>query len=536
MKSNTVAPMLSFVVCGLVLLTGTGQSRADIDVGGDATGLFVYDLEEFKDLARLPDNAFVTLSSAELGIIFGEKLVGQVVTSVDNFDVVTGTPTVPLMMDASIDAGVGISPMSMFASVTIIGLGALGFPDRDAIGEGALTVLYDEDQRVVALDVLGTNGGTFQVRFFNRSGEVLGEAAFDEAVDDTYVFGSDAEDIAAFTVTSTDKAGLAFDNFRFIPSLVSEGPTCNVNGPYLIERQGDVTEVPLNGEVSGDTVSDSWEYLWTTDCPGGTFDDEMSPTPTLFVDTADTCHVECSVTLTVDDGIDAVTCATTVTVEGPSEPPTLMVDTTPIVVEDLNCSGDEFVMLPAATAVDANGAELDVITDAPEWFTAGETTTVTYTAVDDCGHTATTTVDVTVLYGSGVEVHVSQRTLRGERRQRAHPEPLVGVTVEAYDSSRGSCVWQEARHRRGISHHTFEDIVAMCEPVNTAVTYEEGVAPVDVPPGKYVVIAQLDRDGDGIVDEYLGRPAGHVHCGQWKTRRLVLLVDADGNRVAGDDG
>ena len=68
-----------------------------------------------------------------------------------------------------------------------------------------------------------------------------------------------------------------------------------------------------------------------------------------------------------------------------SSRPVLTVDTTPLAAVDLDCSGDEQIVLPTATAMDACDGEIFVANDAPAAFPAGETTSVTFTAADDCG-------------------------------------------------------------------------------------------------------------------------------------------------------
>ena len=70
-------------------------------------------------------------------------------------------------------------------------------------------------------------------------------------------------------------------------------------------------------------------------------------------------------------------------------------------------------------------------------------------------------------------------------------------------------------------------IVGDCEPVGSAVTDEDGVAFIDAPPGRYVVIGGIDWDGDGVFDDYVGSPVGHIRCGQWKTTRVTLQGDTD---------
>jgi hypothetical protein len=536
MRNSILAPILSLVSGGLVLTAFAERCYADIHAGGDTAGLVMYDLQDLASLVNLPQNAFVTLSNADLGITFGEKLVGQTVSSLGVFDVISGTPSVPLAIDTSIDPIHGVNVIGIGSSVAINGLGILGFPNRDAIGEGALTALYNRDQRVIAFDVLGTTGGRIELQFFSRSGALLGDVVVEGSQNITYVFSSDAEDIAAVTFTNQDFGGLGFDNFRFVPqTIVPEPPACDAHGPYLVQRQGDVTQIALSAELVNALDGGQWSYQWTTECPGGYFDDDTSPTPMLSVDSADVCGLECPLTLTVNDGAQFATCVATVTVEGPATPLVLDVDTTPVLAEDVDCDGEEFVDLPSVTAFDATGLPIEIATDAPDSFPAGQTTTVTYTATDVCGHISVATVDVTVLYGAGVTVQVYQRTVRRLQHGHCRLEPLVDVTVGAYDTSARSCVRREIRRHHGSMPDLLGAVVANCEPSNSARTDEQGEAPIDLMPGSYLLIAQIDSDGDGVVDDYLGRRLGRLRCGQWKTERLVRPVDLHGYRIPDGD-
>ncbi|MCK6456589.1 MAG: hypothetical protein L6Q92_08685 [Phycisphaerae bacterium] len=80
-------------------------------------------------------------------------------------------------------------------------------------------------------------------------------------------------------------------------------PVCDANGPYDAECAGGITSVSLDGTLSSDANGDPLTYSWSTDCPGATFDDASSPTPTLSIDTSSGCDITCSATLTVSDGI-----------------------------------------------------------------------------------------------------------------------------------------------------------------------------------------------------------------------------------------
>lgn len=318
---------------GLACLAGAQMSRGEINVGGDASGVVTVDLESFFGLAGRPGTAHTVLRNAEMGITFGEKLVGQVKTPVGNFDDIGGSPSVPLAIDTSVDPELGVNVLTVSSSTIIVGLGNVGFPLGAAVGEGSLTVLFDEDQRLIAFDLIGTSRGAFRIQFFDRLGELLGDLTVPEIESPSRIFTSDEVEIAAITVTNFDYSGMGFDNFRFSKEPLGYSTVCDVNGPYQVERAGEVTNVAIQGPDPDEPEMEEWELLWLTDCPDGTFDDSGTPTPTLSVDTANHCYVECNVTLLVSDGLATDVCSGAVIID----------------------SGGSPIVCPADAAVEADG-------------------------------------------------------------------------------------------------------------------------------------------------------------------------------------
>jgi hypothetical protein len=190
-----------------------------------------------------------------------------------------------------------------------------------------------------------------------------------------------------------------FANF-YLAAPVSEPPVCDADGPYAAECQGTTTTLALDGTGSYDPCGDPLTYLWTTDCPGGTFDDDTSPTPMLTVDSIAPCPLVCNVTLTVTNLCgESDTCSTTVTIEDTSPP-------------DITCPEDVTVTCgestdPAhtgtATATDNCDPALaidfadNVIPTICPADPIQEVIERIWTATDDCGNSSSCVQTITVL-------------------------------------------------------------------------------------------------------------------------------------------
>ncbi len=584
-------------------------ARGEIVRGGTAAALFTYDFEEWAAFAGPSGTAFVTLGNDDLGILFGEKLVGQSVTMSGESDVISGTPAVPLAMDTSISAAFGVNVLTFFSSTVIDGLGGVGFPSPSAIGDGAVTVLFHADQHLVGFDLRGTNRGTIRVQFFGRDGSLLGDHTVSNITDTTCLFSSTnpTPDIAALTITNTDMGGLGFDNFLFHPAFVDGEPACMLPDSLEAAKQGSRTTVQLAAGLRLEEL-EPWHYFyWVTDCPNPLFSNPTHLQPTLSFETTG-CATACTASLIVDDGLETDVCTTQITVfdstgdgeaailicpedmtvesdgagnlaefedwldgaftDRPGEltvhfgepqpgcgntgsisvtwrvdtaggssncargaecsatfsiidttPPMLSVDSTPISIKDPFCIGRAKVALPSASATDNDDDEPQLSCDAPEVFETG-TTTVTWTASDACGNTSSESMDVTVDFGAGVEVTVMEHRVGPARQGGLRKIPLEGVRVSAFDITRSSCAREFNRSTRAPLRRELEALLARCPATNAAVTDASGTASIGLPAGQYVVVAEIDADGDGTIDDYLLHHTGQIGCGEWKTREL----------------
>ncbi len=155
---------------------------------------------------------------ADSGIAFAERFVGQTLTYDSNFDVVSGDPTGPLALQVGASGeNIAVWNRVGYDNAVIGGLGNVGFPDKDAIGEGALAMLFEIDQFEIGLDISGSGAGSVFLSFFDRSGGFLDAIAMEGLISGSYAFRAegDASVIAGVVITNNDMNGVYFDNMRF---------------------------------------------------------------------------------------------------------------------------------------------------------------------------------------------------------------------------------------------------------------------------------------------------------------------------------
>ncbi len=250
-----------------------------------------------------------------------------------------------------------------------------------------------------------------------------------------------------------------------------------------------------------------------------------------------------------------------------SVPPVIAVNTAPIVVVDQNCSGSECVQIPTATATDGCDSDVTVQHDAPLCgpsdspnpdsgdddcgyhsnhgshhgqhgnhddnpsgtcsgfcFPTG-TSTVTYTAMDDCGNTSTATKTVTVKYGANIAVRVDRYNIGNGSHPQTSKQPLPDIDACAYDRSNGSCGKIVCG---GHSRPQFECILEHCDPVACCTTDSSGRCTINLPPDDYVVIA------DDVVNDELPDPLAvnvdHLSCHETENAYLQQIVHSNGHK------
>ncbi len=158
------------------------------------------------------------------GADFAERFAGQTLATSGDFDVLSGTPTGPL----SLQVGVPNQNLQVYdrvTSQTLTGLGPLGFPNADAIGEGSFAVLFDFDQSEFGFRLVGGNAGSATIQFFKRDGTLIDVVVVTNLADDWYGFSrvGDINDIAGVSVHNDDPAGIGVDDIcHDVPGVVGD--------------------------------------------------------------------------------------------------------------------------------------------------------------------------------------------------------------------------------------------------------------------------------------------------------------------------
>lgn len=155
------------------------------------------------------------------GTSFGERFAGQTLSSPDDvFDVLSGEPSSPLTVIAGQEKqNISVIFDADANSTVLTGLGPLGYPEVDAIGEGAFAVRFERLQSQLGFQIVGGGGGSATVDFFRLDGSRIDTIVLSGLGNAFYGFSREGgvEDIAGFSVFNTDPGGIGLDNLKFTP-------------------------------------------------------------------------------------------------------------------------------------------------------------------------------------------------------------------------------------------------------------------------------------------------------------------------------
>jgi hypothetical protein len=308
-----------------------------------------------------------------------------------------------------------------FVRATIVWTDPAGTPPATAVDPAALMLVNDLDIR---LSRVGT-GTTFQPWVLSPGTPSAAATTGDNTRDNVEQIHVADVEAATYRVAVTHKGTLAAapQAYSLVISVGNQAPVADAGPDQTVECAGGVTEVTLDGTGSSDPDGDTLTYSWSA--PGVVFDDPTSATPTGQFPLGTT-----TVTLTVDDGNGGVDSDTVdITIED-TTPPTIVVVLSrdvlwppnhklstieaTVTVTDV-CDPNPTFVLTSITSDEPDNGSGDGDTPNDIQGAAfgtpdvqfllrseragpldGRTYSITYTAMDESGVTASTTVFVNV--------------------------------------------------------------------------------------------------------------------------------------------
>lgn len=146
------------------------------------------------------------------GLQFAERFMGQTVSYSGDFDVVSGIPISPLILQV----GTPGQNLDVFAYTTnvLAGLGHLGYPDMDAIGEGSIAMYFPSPQSRVSFQLVGGNGGSATLGFYRADGSLIDNVVVSGLADLDYGFATSngTLSISGILIQNTDPSGIGVVN------------------------------------------------------------------------------------------------------------------------------------------------------------------------------------------------------------------------------------------------------------------------------------------------------------------------------------
>ena len=165
---------------------------------------------------------------ASNGVALGERFVGQTLSYVGDSDKLGGLPSGPLTLKAGAP-GQNLNVFFYTTSNVLTGLGHLGFPDFNAIGEGAFAFTFSSDQSQFGFQLVGGNGGNAFIDFFRADGSLIDSVTVSGLTDAYYGFSREGgvKDIRGISIWNDDGGGIGFDNLKHdvVSSAVPEPST-----------------------------------------------------------------------------------------------------------------------------------------------------------------------------------------------------------------------------------------------------------------------------------------------------------------------
>lgn len=158
------------------------------------------------------------------GLQFAERFMGQGLSYSGDFDVVSGAPSNPLILQVGLP-GQNLDVFAYTGNV-LAGLGNVGYPDLDAIGEGSIAMVFPSAQSRVSFELVGGNGGSATLSFYRANGSLIDNVVVSGLADLAYGFktADDTFSISGILIQNTDASGIGVVNICHGGGVVNSRP------------------------------------------------------------------------------------------------------------------------------------------------------------------------------------------------------------------------------------------------------------------------------------------------------------------------
>lgn len=165
------------------------------------------------------------------GARIAERFTGQIVGQDSGFDALLLMPMPPLRLQAGKPGENLAVEFVFFMSNQLKGMAPPGYPEKDAGGEGAVSILFDRDQSALGFRVTSeprpdtaVPKGRMTVAFYRRDGTLIDRHEVElQWLLAGYGFArtNGAADIAGISITNRDPQGVMIDDVIFDRNLVT---------------------------------------------------------------------------------------------------------------------------------------------------------------------------------------------------------------------------------------------------------------------------------------------------------------------------
>jgi len=162
------------------------------------------------------------------GVAFGERFSGQTLTGIGDFDQLGGAPAGGLTL-LSGTPGRNFAVFQSPAGKVLSGIGPGGFPSNNAIGEGAVSLLFSTGQSEFGFRLAGGHGANAYINFFGGDGGLIQSFTLGSLpLISTYGFSRSGglRDIRGISIWNDDPTGIGLAALRHdVVSMVPEPAT-----------------------------------------------------------------------------------------------------------------------------------------------------------------------------------------------------------------------------------------------------------------------------------------------------------------------